>query len=191
MQVSNGLQEVFQASRRDKIEPRLPGRTPSDRVLDSEPGGGPTRARPITNDVQPERLMDIPMALLADEANVSQEGKLNVLGVFDRIAASSFPVVHPKMVFVFRVRAEYADAGRTFPVRVRLMDEDGATLFEASGDIAAPQVSPGEFVTANQLFTLVGTRFPRAGSYKFVVNVGDLAGQETPLVVVEVGSAGP
>ena len=59
--------------------------------------------------------MKIPMALLADEANVSQEGKLNVLGVFDRIAAAGFPTVHPKMVFVFRVQAEYADAGRELP----------------------------------------------------------------------------
>lgn len=126
------------------------------------------------------------MALLADEANVSQEGKLNVLGVFDRIAAASFPVLHPKMVFVFRVRAEFADAGRSFPVRVRLMDEDGATLFEASGEIVAPPVAPGEFVTANQVFSLVGTRFPRPGSYKFVVNVGEAATTETPLMVLHI-----
>lgn len=125
------------------------------------------------------------MALLADEANVSQEGKLNVLGVFDRIAASTFPTAHPKMVFVFRVQAEYDDTGRHFAVRVRLMDEDGAAIFEASGNIVAPQVAPGEFVTANQLFNLVGTQFPRPGSYKFVVNVGDLPPHETPLTLVQ------
>jgi hypothetical protein len=125
------------------------------------------------------------MALLADEANVSQEGKLNVMGIFDRIAANAFPTVHPKMVFVFRVQAEYSDGGRQYPVQVRLMDEDGAGLFEASGDIVAPTVSPGEFVTANQLFTLVGTRFPAPGNYKFVVRVGDLPPHETPLMVVQ------
>jgi hypothetical protein len=127
----------------------------------------------------------IPMALLADEANISQEGKLNVMGVFDRIATNAFPTVHPKMVFVFRVQAEYADAGRQFAVRVRLMDEDGAALFEATGDIVAPTVAPGEFVTANQLFTLVGTQFPRPGSYKFVVHLGDLPPHETPLTLVQ------
>jgi hypothetical protein len=127
----------------------------------------------------------IPMALLADEANVSQEGKLNVMGVFDRIAANAFPTVHPKMVFVFRVQAEYPDAGQPFAVRVRLMDEDGAALFEASGEIVAPPVAPGEFITANQVFTLVGTQFPRPGSYKFVVHVGDLPPHETPLTLVK------
>ena len=134
--------------------------------------------------------MKIPMALLADEANVSQEGKLNVLGVFDRIAAGAFPTVHPRMVFVFRVQAEYADAGRSCPVRVRLMDEDGATLFDAGGELAAPPVAPGGFATANQLFNLVGVRFPRPGSYKFVVNVGDLEPHETPLLLVEAASRG-
>jgi len=125
------------------------------------------------------------MAFLADEANVSQEGKLNVLGIFDRIAAAAFPTVHPRMVFAFRVQAEFADSGRPFTVRVRLVDEDGGVLFEASGDMVAPEVQPGEFSTANQVFTLVGVQFPRAGTFKFVVNLGDLPPHETPFVVVE------
>ena len=129
--------------------------------------------------------MHIPMALLADEANVSQEGKLNVLGVFDRLAASSFPTIHPKMVFVFRVQSEYADAGRSFVVRLRLMDEDGKVLFEAGGELVPPAVAPGDFASANKLFTLVGIGFPRPGSYKFVLNVGDLPTHETPLNVLE------
>lgn len=128
--------------------------------------------------------MKIPMAFLADEANVSQEGKLNVLGIFDRIAGATFPVVHPRMVFAFRVQAEFGDAGRTFAVRVRLVDEDGGVMFEASGEIVAPDVAPGEFATANQVFTLVGVGFPQPGAYKFVVNVGELAPYETPFAVV-------
>ena len=126
------------------------------------------------------------MALLCDDANVSQEGKLNILGVFDRIAAGTFPTVHPKMVFAFRVQAEYGDAGRSFAVRVRLIDEDGGVLFEASGEIVGPPVEPGEFLTANQLFTLVGVGFPRPGNYKFEVNVGDLLTHETPLVLLQI-----
>ncbi|HEU0052055.1 MAG TPA: hypothetical protein VFQ39_02715 [Longimicrobium sp.] len=127
--------------------------------------------------------MKIPMAFLADEANISQEGKLNVLGVFDRIGAGAFPVVHPRMVFAFRVQAEYADSGQRFPVQVRLLDEDGAVLFEANGEIAAPIVPPGEFMTANQVFTLVGAQFARPGIYKFVVTMGGVEAHETPFLV--------
>ena len=81
------------------------------------------------------------MALVADEANISQEGKLNVLGAFDRIAAPKFPTIHPKMVFVFRVEAGYGDGGVSVPVRVRLIDDDGGVLFDAGGEMRAPKVA--------------------------------------------------
>jgi hypothetical protein len=127
----------------------------------------------------------IPMALIADEANISQEGKLNVLGAFDRIASPSFPMVHPKMVFVFRIEAGYGDGGKAIPVRVRLIDDDGGALFEAGGEIVAPEVDPGDFATAHQLFTLLGIGFPQPGIYKFVVNLGELPAHETPISAVQ------
>lgn len=123
------------------------------------------------------------MAVLADEANVSQEGKLNLMGIFDRIAAAEFPVIHPKMVFAFRVEADSGDSGRAFPVRVAMQDEDGTVLFEAEGELMAPPVPPGEFTTANQVFALVGVHFPRPGTYRFVVRVGDSARHEAAFLV--------
>lgn len=131
------------------------------------------------------------MALLADDANISQEGKLNILGVFDRVAAPAYPTIHPKMVFVFRVQSEYADSGRSFPVRLRLIDDDGKVLFEAGGELVPPAVPPGDFASANQIFTLVGITLPRPGHYKFVLNVGDLAPHETPLILLEAPWAPP
>ncbi len=124
------------------------------------------------------------MALIADEANISQEGKLNVLGVFDRIASGSFPMVHPKMMFIFRIEADYGDSGRAVPVRVRLVDADGAALFEAGGEIVAPDVAPGDFATTHQLFVLLGIRFENPGMYKFVINLGDLPPHETPVSAI-------
>lgn len=127
--------------------------------------------------------MRIPVAFLADEANVSTEGKLNVMGIFDRIAAAQFPVVHPRMVFAFRVEADAADGGRVFPVRVRLLDDRGEALFDATGDLAPPVVPAGEFSTANQIFALVGVQFPRPGAYRFTVDVGDVVTHETRFLV--------
>ena len=127
--------------------------------------------------------MNIPMAFLADEANISQEGKLNVMGIFDRIVADELPVSHPRMVFAFRVTADFADGGRSFPVQVRLVDEDGAVMFDASGEINPPMLPPGEFSTANQVFTLVGMQFARAGVYRFEVVIGELEPHVTPFAV--------
>jgi hypothetical protein len=132
--------------------------------------------------------MNISLAFLADEANVSQEGKLNVLGIFDRINAANFPVVHPRMVFAFRVQMEFGDAGRTFPVEVRLLDQDGAAMFEAVGEIMAPAVPPGEFATANQVFSMVGVQFPAEGMYRFSVSIGGAEPYDTPFLVQATAS---
>ena len=129
--------------------------------------------------------MKIPMTFVADEANISQEGKLNVLGVFDRIASTTFPMVHPKMVFVFRVEADHGDGGKAFPVRVRLVDGGGVALFEAEGTIVAPDVEPNEFATTHQLFALLGVQFPSPGTYRFVVTLGDLPPHETLIAAVK------
>ena len=40
--------------------------------------------------------MEVKVALLADGANVSREGKLNLLGIFDTLFARSFPTTHPR-----------------------------------------------------------------------------------------------
>jgi hypothetical protein len=124
----------------------------------------------------------VPLALVADEANVSQEGKLNVLGMFDRITAAEFPVVHPRLCFCFRVLADFADGGRPFHVSVRLEDEDGTVLFDAGGEMVPPVVPPGEFSSTNQVFSMVGLRFERPGTYVFTVRVGD-ATAEVPFLV--------
>jgi hypothetical protein len=125
--------------------------------------------------------MKIPMAFVADEANVSQEGKLNVLGIFDRIVSAEMPLVHPRMVFCFRVVAEPGDAGRALPVQVRLVDDADEPLFEAAGEMVSPLLPPGEVFSANQVFTLVGVAFPRPGTYRFTVAIGDAPPHETPL----------
>lgn len=122
------------------------------------------------------------MAILADEANVSQEGKLNVLGIFDRIAAAAFPVVHPKLIFAFRVQADASDGGRTFPVEITMEAPDGTVIFEANGEIGAPIVPAGEFTTFNQLFNLVGIQFPAPGVYRFIVRIENEV-REAPLIV--------
>jgi hypothetical protein len=127
--------------------------------------------------------MKVPLAFVADEANLSQEGKLNVLGMFDRVQAMEFPVVHPKMVFAFRVEAEPGDAERPFSVAVRLVDGVGEVLFEAAGEMVVPRLPPGETFSANQVFSLVGIQFPRADTYRFVVQIAGETASETALIV--------
>lgn len=55
--------------------------------------------------------MHISFAVFADAANLSQEGKLNVLGIFDALHVSAFPSLHPRAHFVVRVKGTSSDIG--------------------------------------------------------------------------------
>lgn len=55
--------------------------------------------------------MHISFAVFADAANLSQEGKLNVLGIFDALHVSGFPSLHPRAHFVVRLKGTSADVG--------------------------------------------------------------------------------
>ena len=48
--------------------------------------------------------MHVSFALFADAANLSQEGKLNILGVFDALQVASLPAIHPRAHLVVHLK---------------------------------------------------------------------------------------
>ena len=68
--------------------------------------------------------MNVNLAVLCDAANVSREGKLNILGEFDSIHVATFPLVYPTMVLVVRLEAHPTEAGE-HSLKLHLVDEDG------------------------------------------------------------------
>ena len=79
--------------------------------------------------------MHISFAVFADAANLSQEGKLNVLGIFDALHVSAFPSMHPRAHFVVRVKGSPADSG-THQLTFRWMNPRDAELWTSSGELA-------------------------------------------------------
>ena len=48
--------------------------------------------------------MHVTFALFADAANLSQEGKLNILGVFDALHVATLPALHPRATLVVHLK---------------------------------------------------------------------------------------
>src|SRR3989337_821075 len=110
--------------------------------------------------------MEVSFALLADAANVSREGKLNVLGAFDRIYGSKFPLTWPRMVLVTRFVASAAEVG-------------GAT-----GKIRVPQGQAGRQLKINHVLPMSMT-FPAPGGYSIEILVNGESKATVPLEVVQ------
>lgn len=128
--------------------------------------------------------MEVDLAVIADAANVSQEGKLNILGIFDTIWARDFPFRHGSMAFVVRVRADFTEAG-THRLEVRLVDADGKQLFRAEGPLEVAAAGPGRPLKPHIIMGLTGVSFPRAGDYSFEVFLDGDHRRSVPLYVLE------
>jgi hypothetical protein len=117
--------------------------------------------------------MEVSLGVLADGANVSQDGKLNILGIFNALGAANFPATHPHMNLVLCFEATRAEEGKTKQIEIQLADGDGQKLFKIQTSLVVPPGTPGSPIRMNHILALNGIRFPKAGDYVFNVLVGD------------------
>ena len=130
--------------------------------------------------------MECNMALLADSANVSDAGKLNILGAFDQIGAPGFPVRHEAMTMVLRFDASPAEVGEQKEGVIRCLDEDGTQLGQLTATITIPPPSkPGQRVKIQTIIPLENMVFPKAGAYSFHVMINGETKADIPLALVE------
>jgi hypothetical protein len=83
--------------------------------------------------------MHISFAVFADGANLSQEGKLNVLGVFDALQVGGFPALHPRTHFVLRLKGSIEDIGN-HRLTFRWLNPANEELWSSDGEL---NVAPG------------------------------------------------
>jgi hypothetical protein len=117
-------------------------------------------------------LMDIKLGVLADYASITQEGKLNILGIFDTINAPGFPFVLPIFYVVVSYEAGAAEYGNTKNTEIVLCDEDGNELLRLLQSIQVSRPNrAGTMVTTNQIAGIVGFPFKKSGDYQFDILV--------------------
>jgi hypothetical protein len=86
--------------------------------------------------------MNVSFALFCDAANLSQEGKLNILGVFDAVQVATVPTVHPRAHLVVRFKGRRADIG-THTVALRWSGPGGKELWSSGGELDVGTPPPG------------------------------------------------
>jgi hypothetical protein len=129
--------------------------------------------------------MEVSLAVLADYANVSREGKLNIMGIFDRVFARQLPGQFPPMQVVIRLDAHYAEMGREHTIQVQLQDPDGVAIFDINGAFTPMGGEAGEVAPLNHILSLGNLPLHKAGGHSVVIWVDNDLKKEIPLKVVQ------
>lgn len=115
--------------------------------------------------------MRLSLLLVADYANITENGKLNVMGIFQELNSFEFPARHSSMHLVIKLIAELGEFGETQDLKVQLQDEDGKKIFNITGPIKIPDYNDGKKPEVNAILELKDIVFPKPGAYQFVVLV--------------------
>lgn len=128
--------------------------------------------------------MEVDLALLADAATIDGAGKLNILGIFDRLSTASFPAQHPQMVLILRFAASVQEMGH-HRVAISLRDPGGQEAMRIDGEmqLGSGPGAVGGGIQVPHILHLDGLVFPVAGRYAFDVIVDGDHHVSVPLAV--------
>ena len=126
--------------------------------------------------------MQISFALFADAANLSQEGKLNILGVFDAVQVGGLPTLHPRAHLVVRLKGGRGDVG-THRVTLSWLNPDGNELWSTTGELNIGQPPSGVTELDLPLIAMIDLPIDRAGTYSLRIALDDEPRGEVPLQV--------
>jgi hypothetical protein len=120
------------------------------------------------------------MFVLCDAAT-DQQGKLNLLGVFDHIWSQTTPARHPSCAVVARLRFTRIEEG-DHKVKVTFADEDGNLLLPALDGSLKIQFPPdAATVTQNLILNIQGLELKEFGEYTIDLAIDGRQEASTPL----------
>ena len=112
--------------------------------------------------------MQSSLALVCDSANVTADGKLNVLGIFSVVYAHRFPATHSSLTLVLRFNNVLGTDGE-LELTGRFIDSDGEetiTPISVSVSLNKGHDEAVSIINVNNL------EFPRPGDYCFEIYAG-------------------
>jgi hypothetical protein len=116
--------------------------------------------------------MHLSFAVFADAANISQEGKLNILGVFDALQIGVLPAVHPRATLVVRLKAGEGDEGR-HTLAFGWTSPNGEEIWSSSGEIEVGTPPPGAFELDIPVIAAIDLPIREAGAHTMRIELDD------------------
>ena len=128
--------------------------------------------------------MHVEFCTLADHANETIDGRLDVSGISDSLSGRSFPVsVGPKSL-VLRLGIEPGDQMYTHSVLVLIEGAEGGRVLEIEGKVPISHDGSSQSSHLNRIFAFRELRFPRPGRYGLRVMIDGTKDRIMPFRVI-------
>jgi hypothetical protein len=126
--------------------------------------------------------MHLAFALFADAANLSQEGKLNIMGVFDALHVEHLPALHPRAAFVVQLKGTSADVG-SHQLTLQWLNPGGTELWSSDGQLTFGQPADEAAQVSFPLVIQLDLPLDAPGSYQMRVSLDQAVLGEVPVHV--------
>ena len=123
------------------------------------------------------------LAVLADYAATTQDGKLIICGVFEKLRLPQLPFSYPRISVALRVSAHPSEP-RKHALVIRIVDPDGTPIFpDLRGDLELPPSTKNETRTIQVVLDLNGLEFKTAGGHSVDILLDDRYEDSVPFTV--------
>jgi hypothetical protein len=126
--------------------------------------------------------MKLNFGFICDYASFSENGKLNILGIFKNINGTSVPLVHPQLYIVVNI---LIDKPGNYKEIIKLVRKEDNTeiITPLEFNLAAPQAADEKKVELGVVGQMNNVKFDKGGEYIFKIILNDEVIGEIPLKI--------
>nr|UXE44322.1 hypothetical protein Hi04_10k_c2089_00010 [uncultured bacterium] len=129
--------------------------------------------------------MNLKLAAIADSANASELGKLNILGIFREIFTSATPITYPFFHTAYIVEPSLDERDREHTMVLSVLDGDRRVVAgPVHGRFQTTSAPAGTNVICNLVIGWQGIVFPSYGDYVIELKINDIWMADLDLTVI-------
>lgn len=110
----------------------------------------------------------INFAHICDMAFLSQDGKLNIIGVFRNIKAQKIPFVYPRFTCALNMSIQ-----ETSRLKIQILNQESRELLSKMEGTLTPQKNEGKLLEVGFIGDFQNIRFEKAGTYDLEIWIND------------------
>lgn len=129
--------------------------------------------------------MELNLSLACDDAQVRDDGKIDIRGVFNELQAPGFPAQQDRMTVVFVIEWDRETQGRV-PLRADLIDDADQRVLSIQGHTdVEPRPDDRAPAQTRLIMPLDNVVFPHPGRYRFRLTAGEQTEHAFSMFVAE------